>query len=77
VGAVVPGEELLAVGARILDAAETLGEIGTIFERFELSLGVRNMWSATYSVLCCAQRYVADRWLLRLQEAKFDVLDAT
>ena len=41
VGAVVPGKEVLAMGAGILDAAETLGEVGTIFERFELSLGVR------------------------------------
>jgi hypothetical protein len=32
---------LLAVGACILDAAETLGEVRTIFERFELRLGVR------------------------------------
>jgi hypothetical protein len=39
--AVVPLEELLAVGARILDAAEALGELGAIFKRFELSLGVR------------------------------------
>ena len=41
VGAVVPLEEVLAVGARILDAAETLREVRTIFERFELRLGVR------------------------------------
>lgn len=40
-GAVVPLEEALAVGAGVFDAAEPLGEIGTIFERFELGLGVR------------------------------------
>ena len=41
VGAVVPLEELLAVGARILDAAEALREVGSVFERFELRLGIR------------------------------------
>jgi len=41
VGAVVPVEELLAVGARILNAAETLREVGTVFERFELCFGIR------------------------------------
>ncbi len=41
VGAVVPGEELRAVGAGILDVVETLWEAGTEFERFELSLGER------------------------------------
>ena len=41
VGGVVPLEEVLAVGARILDAAEPLGEVGTVLERFELGLGVR------------------------------------
>ena len=39
--AVVPLEEVLAVGARILDAAEAFGELGTVFERFELGFGVR------------------------------------
>jgi hypothetical protein len=39
--AVVPLEELLAVGTRILDATEAFGELGAVLERFELSLGVR------------------------------------
>ncbi|MDE3218202.1 MAG: hypothetical protein KGO23_02385 [Nitrospirota bacterium] len=34
-------EEALAVGAGVFDAAEPLGEVGTIFECFELGLGVR------------------------------------
>jgi hypothetical protein len=38
---VVPLEEALAVGADVFDAAETLREVGMIFERFELCLGVR------------------------------------
>ena len=33
VGVVVPLEELLAVGTRMLDAGETLGELGAILER--------------------------------------------
>ena len=40
-GAVVPREAALAVGAGVFEAAETLGEVGTIFECFELCLGVR------------------------------------
>ena len=38
---VVPVEEALAVGAGVFDAAEPLGEVRTIFECFELGLGVR------------------------------------
>jgi hypothetical protein len=50
VGCVVPEKEFLAVGAGILDAAETLGKVGAIFERFELGFGVRivirDVWPA-------------------------------
>ena len=38
---VVPGEEVLAVGARVLDRAEAVGEIGPVLERLELRLGER------------------------------------
>jgi hypothetical protein len=40
-GRVVPGEELLAVGARIFDASESLREIGAAFERLELGFRER------------------------------------
>ncbi len=47
---VVPGEEGLAVRARILDAAETLREVRPIFHRLELRLRVRvvvrDVWAA-------------------------------
>ena len=35
---VVPGEELLTVGARVFDGAEALREVGTVLERLELRL---------------------------------------
>lgn len=38
---VVPGEEGLAVGARILDAAKARREVRAIFHRLELGLRVR------------------------------------
>ena len=38
---VVPGEELLTVGARVFDAAKALREVGTVLERLELRLGER------------------------------------
>ena len=41
VGIVVPLEEVLAMGACILDAAESLGELGPVFECFELRLRIR------------------------------------
>ena len=37
---VVPGEELLAMAAGILDAAEAVREIGTVLQRLELGLGI-------------------------------------
>jgi hypothetical protein len=40
---VVPGEELLAVGARILDATESLREVGPVLESLELRLEERDM----------------------------------
>jgi hypothetical protein len=39
--AVVPGEEIDAVRARVLDAAEALGEVRAVLQRFESSLGKR------------------------------------
>ena len=39
--AVVPGEELLAVGSGILDTAKSCGKLGAIFQCFELRLGDR------------------------------------
>ena len=41
---VVPGEEVAAVVAAVLDAAESLGETGAVFERLELRLG--GVWIA-------------------------------
>jgi hypothetical protein len=41
VGAVIPVEELLAVGASILNSAETFRELGTVFKGFELRFGIR------------------------------------
>jgi hypothetical protein len=38
---VVPGEELLAKGTRVLDGAEALGELGHVLEGLELALRVR------------------------------------
>ena len=38
---VVPGEEGLAVGPCVLDAAEARGEVGPVLQRLELRLGVR------------------------------------
>ena len=38
---VVPGEERVTVSTRILDATEAIREVGAVFERFELRLGVR------------------------------------
>ena len=38
---VVPLEEPLAVGASVLDRAEALREVGSVFQSFELRLGVR------------------------------------
>ena len=36
---VVPGEELLTVGASVFDTAKALREIRTVLERLELRLG--------------------------------------
>ena len=38
---VVSMEELLAMGTCVLDAAKSFGEIGPVFERFELRLRIR------------------------------------
>ena len=38
---VVPGEEGLAVGTRVFDAAEARGELGSVLQGFELRLRVR------------------------------------
>ena len=38
---VVPVEELLAVSASVLNRAETIGEVGSVLQGFELRLGVR------------------------------------
>ena len=38
---VVPGEELLAVSASVLDRAEAIGEVGSVLQGFELRLRVR------------------------------------
>ena len=38
---VVPSKEGLAVSPRILDTAEALGELGSIFQGLELRLGIR------------------------------------
>jgi len=38
---VIPGEELLAKGTRVLDGAEALGELGPVLEGLELALRVR------------------------------------
>src|ERR1022692_3389542 len=38
---VVPVEEPLAVSAGVFDRAETIGEVGSVFQSFELRLGVR------------------------------------
>ncbi len=46
---VVPGEEGLAVCPGVLDGAESIGELGSVFEGFKLGFGIRNMWRATYS----------------------------
>ena len=35
---VVPGEEVLSVGARVFDATETRWEVGMVFRRFNLRL---------------------------------------
>src|ERR1039457_4518390 len=40
---VVPGEELLAVSAGVLDRAEAIGKVGSVLESFELRLGVRTV----------------------------------
>ena len=37
---VVPGEEALAKGTCILDGSESVGELGPVFESFELTLRV-------------------------------------
>ena len=37
---VVPGEEVLAVGAGVLDRGEAAGEVGPVLEGLELRLGV-------------------------------------
>jgi hypothetical protein len=39
--AVVPVEEMLAIRARILHAAEALGKFEAVFERFELRLRIQ------------------------------------
>ena len=44
---VVPGEEVDAVGAGILDAAEALGKIGAVLEGLEPGLREWVMWHAT------------------------------
>ena len=38
---VVPEEEAPAVSAGILDRAEAIGEVGSVFQGFELRLGIR------------------------------------
>lgn len=37
---VVPGDEVDAEGAGVLDRAETIGEVGPVLERLEVGLGV-------------------------------------
>ena len=44
---VIPGEEVDAVRAGVLDAAEALGKTGAVLEGLEPGLGVRVMWRAT------------------------------
>jgi hypothetical protein len=54
---VVPREKVLAVCARILDGTEAVGELGHVFEGFELAfrvrIVVRYMWPAMS--ICHAQ----------------------
>ena len=38
---IVPVEEPPAVGASVLDRAEAIGEVGSVFQGFKLRLGVR------------------------------------
>src|SRR5450759_4551887 len=54
---VVPGEELLAVSASVLDRAEAIGEVGSVLQGFELRLGVRIVIRHVRAAICCHGRY--------------------
>src|ERR1700691_1160915 len=83
---VVPVEEPLAVSAGGLDRAEAIGEVGSVFQGFELRLGVRivirDVWAAVGLVDIAVDQERSD-WLrshactaigMERQGARSDVL---
>ena len=63
---VVPGEEIRAVCARVLDGAEAFRKVGTILERLELRLGVRIVVGDVGTGMCFGNAQIGEQECHRL-----------